>query len=413
MSDGIQAAEEKITALLARLEAAVNAAEAANQKANSEAGFAFNAKGMAEEHAKSISQTKGTVDVEYAALQAIKKGAEDAASIVSSSRVNSDANAQAIAEKKAQTEKDAAAARTASEQGAASLVVIENTKAQVVAMHTEGTQLVSSIKVSEEAADQNLAAIQKASQDISALAAHAETDAAEITQMHAEAKKIYPAFQQVVNVANNAQIKVTEHEQKLAALVEDYTALDKKIEGLLPHATSTSLASAFREQKKRFEMPQRNWMIAFGITISLLLVVGLVGAPEVSDKDTWDVILRHLTSRLPLIIPLLWLGIYAGRNYMLALRLEEEYAFKEAISTSFEGYKREMADIPAGNNTDSKPISVLCENVLLALSQRPGRIYEGRHEDITPISPIKGMFGVKPSQKKVEGTEKNKSGAEE
>jgi hypothetical protein len=154
-------------------------------------------------------------------------------------------------------------------------------------------------------------------------------------------------------------------------------------------------------------------MIAFGITISLLLVVGLVGAPEVSDKDTWDVILRHLTSRLPLIVPLLWLGIYAGRNYMLALRLEEEYAFKEALSTSFEGYKREMADIPAGNTTESKPISVLCENVLLALSQRPGRIYEGRHEDITPFSPIKGMFGVKHTQKKVEGTEKNKPGAEE
>lgn len=411
MSDGIQAAEERVAALLARLEVAVNAAETANQKANSEAAFAFNAKGMAEEHAKSISQTKGAVDVEYAALQTIKKGAEDAAGTVSASRVNSDANAQAIAEKRAQTEKDAAAARTASEQGAASLDVIENTKAQVAAMHAEGTQLVSSIKGSKEAVDQNLAAIQKARQDITVLATQAGTEAAELTQMNAEAKKIYPAFQQVVNVANDAQVKVAEYEQKLAALIEDYTALDKKIEGLLPHATSASLASAFREQKKRFEKPQRNWMIAFGITIFLLLLVGLVGAPKVSDKDTWDVILRHLTSRLPLIVPLLWLGIYAGRNYMLALRLEEEYAFKEAISTSFEGYKREMADIPAGNTTESKPISVLCENVLLALSQRPGRIYEGRHDDITPFSPIKGMFGLKPTKKKVGDAEK--PGAEE
>jgi len=189
--------------------------------------------------------------------------------------------------------------------------------------------------------------------------------------------------------------------------------MDKKIEGLLPHATSTSLASAFREQKKRFEKPQRNWMIAFGITIFLLLLVGVVVATEVSEKDTWDIILRHLISRLPLIVPLLWLGIYAGRNYMLALRLEEEYAFKEAISTSFEGYKREMADIPAGSTAESKPISVLCENVLLALSQRPGRIYEGRHEDITPFSPIKGMFGSKPVKKTEENIEKNKPGAGE
>jgi len=410
MSDRIRAAEEQIAALLTRLEASASAAETANQKANSEAAFAFNAKGMAEEHAKSISQTKGAVDVEYAALQAIKKGAEEAASTVSASRVNSDANAQAIAEKKAQTEKDAAAARTASEQGAALLIVIENTKAQVVAMHAEATQLVSSMKDSKEAANQNLVAIQKASQDITALATQAKTEAAEITQLHAEAKKIYPAFQQVVNVANNAQAKVTEHEQKLAALVAEYTALDKKIEGLLPHATSASLASAFREQKERFKIPQRNWMVAFGTTIILLLIVGLIGAQEVHLTDTWDVILRHLTSRLPLIVPLVWFGIYAGRNYMLALRLEEEYAFKEATSTSFEGYKREMADIPAGNTTESKPISVLCENVLLALSQRPGRIYEGRHEDITPFTQFKGMFDTK---KKAEDTEKKKSGAEE
>ena len=409
MSEGMQAAEAHMTELLARLEAAVTATEGANQKANSEAGFAFNAKGMAEEHATAISKIKGTADVEYAALQSIKKGAEEAASIVTASRASSDANAQVIAEKKAQTEKDAAAARTASEQGAASLAVIENTKAQVVAMHDVANQLVSSIKSSKDAADQNLVAIQQARQDITTLATQAKTEAAEITQMHSEAKKIFPAFQQVVDVANDAQKRVTEYEQKLAALVVQYEAMDKKIEGLLPHATSASLASAFREQKKRFEKPQRNWVWAFGITIALLLAVGLVGAPEVSDKDTWDVILRHLTRRLPLIVPLLWLGIYAGRNYMLALRLEEEYAFKEAISTSFEGYKREMSDIPAvDGGTDSKPISVLCENVLRALSQRPGRIYEGKHEDITPMTPLKGFFGM--GAKKATESAENKQG---
>jgi len=30
----------------------------------------------------------------------------------------------------------------------------------------------------------------------------------------------------------------------------------------------------------------------------------------------------------------------------------------------------------------------LCDNVLVTLAQRPGRIYEGRHEDITPLAPL-------------------------
>jgi len=40
---------------------------------------------------------------------------------------------------------------------------------------------------------------------------------------------------------------------------------------------------------------------------------------------------------------------------MLALRVQEEYAFKEAISATFEGYKREMANIP-GAETRVLPI---------------------------------------------------------
>ena len=76
---------------------------------------------------------------------------------------------------------------------------------------------------------------------------------------------------------------------------------------------------------------------------------------------------------------------------MLALRVEEEYAFKEAVSTAFEGYKREMKDI-ASHDNESPPLVILCENVLLALAQRPGRIYEGRHEDITPLSPVRAAI---------------------
>jgi hypothetical protein len=97
---------------------------------------------------------------------------------------------------------------------------------------------------------------------------------------------------------------------------------------------------------------------------------------------------------MPIAIPLVWLALYAGRNYMLSLRLEEEYAYKEAVSTAFEGYKRELSEIKAIDGEKHPPLNELCTNVLAAIARRPGRIYEGKHKDIT-IASVANEFAHK------------------
>ncbi|MCM3565688.1 hypothetical protein [Hydrogenophaga intermedia] len=62
--------------------------------------------------------------------------------------------------------------------------------------------------------------------------------------------------------------------------------------------------------------------------------------------------------------------------------------YKEAVSTAFEGYKREMSTVSIAAEEGPNPLVTLCENVLKTLGQRPGRIYEGRHDDITVITPV-------------------------
>ena len=49
-------------------------------------------------------------------------------------------------------------------------------------------------------------------------------------------------------------------------------------------------------------------------------------------------------------------------------------------------------NIPAAGGNETPPLVILWENVLRALAQRPGRIYEGRHEDITPLTAVRGLF---------------------
>ncbi|OIQ98688.1 hypothetical protein GALL_193460 [mine drainage metagenome] len=397
MVESSNAAEELIKSILQikdRAELAARAAEEANAKANSESGFAFNAKQNAEDHAKAISQVRGSVDAEFAGFMTTKKNAEEAANAIATAKATAEANARAAVETKAAIEKDAAAVKAASERSIAALAIIDKSQIDVSAAVKEVNTGLAAVALAKTNAEAAVTSMQIMQAQLAELSPKAVNDGASISKIESESRAILSTLNKVVTSANEAQANVAEYEKNLLKLTGEFIELNKKIEGLLPNATSTGLASAFRNQKDRFKNPQRNWLITFVVTIVALLIIGFFGLSGSESSDSWDFILRHLTTRLPVIVPLVWLGIYAGRNYMLAIRLEEEYAFKEAVSTSFEGYKREMAGISAVGNNEAPPLIVLCENVLRALAQRPGRIYEGRHDDITPLSPMKGMLGL-------------------
>jgi len=68
--------------------------------------------------------------------------------------------------------------------------------------------------------------------------------------------------------------------------------------------------------------------------------------------------------------------------------MEEDYAYKEAISTAFEGYKREMEKITVGDGENPTPLTTLCTNILRAIAERPGRIYEGKPQDINLMAEL-------------------------
>ena len=255
----------------------------------------------------------------------------------------------------------------------------------------EVTTGAAAVLAARAAAEANAAATQTTQGQVAETASKANADAASIAKNESDAKALLASLSEVVATAKSAENRVDEYEKKLVELHKVFTEMHTKIEGLLPNATSAGLASAFRNQQTRFRNPQRNWLGAFVVTILLLLCAGFVGLPGFwpgATQENWDSILRHFVARLPIVVPLVWLGIYAGRNYMLALRVEEEYAYKEAISTAFEGYKREMSNISDAGSGALTPIVSLCENVLRTLSQRPGLIYEGRHDDITPLAPL-------------------------
>ena len=234
------------------------------------------------------------------------------------------------------------------------------------------------------------AAIQLLQTQMSEATAKATSDAITIAKAEEDSKTLVASMTDARNRANEASARLKAYEEEIQKQGTAFVQMHAKLESLIPHATSVGLASAFHIQKARFSKTQPYWLGLFVAAIVLLLAAAFYGLP--ATNDSWDSILRHFVNRLPIVAPLVWLAIYAGHHYNMALRMEEDYAFKEAVSTAFEGYKREMLGIPAREGSFDNPLVTLCENVLRALAERPGRIYEGRTEVVTPLTPVGTML---------------------
>jgi hypothetical protein len=242
-------------------------------------------------------------------------------------------------------------------------------------------------KANTDAAASAVNALQTQSLEASA---KAQADSQAIARRAAESQSLLTSMSEVTEAAKGSYSRVSDYEDKIRQLENDFSALSAKIEALLPGATSAGLASSFRDQKTRFDRPQLMWGAIFIGSLVGLAAAGLLGFnPQGGGTLSWQIVLPHVLDRLPIAVPLVWLALYAQRNFTLALRLQEDYAFKEATSTAFEGYKREMASIAGSGGTEQLvPILTLCDNVLTTLGQRPGRLYEGKHEDLTPLTPL-------------------------
>lgn len=373
----IQSASSKladIVSMRTRAEVALGQIEEDNRKANSEAGYAFNAKGQAEDHAKTIAQIKGTVEATFSGLTATKTNIEEVALTVAKVRASADVDAGAVVEAKATAVRDAATTAAAAERVAAVMPSID-----------QGSKDANAITAAKAGAEAAAAAIQLLQTQMNETTAKAGSDAASIAKADEDSKRLVSSMSDADTKANEVNTRLNTYEREIKLLGEAFEAMHEKIEGLLPHATSAGLASAFHSQKARFSKPQPWWLGLFVAAIVCLLLAASYGLP--TSTDTWDAILRHFVNRLPLVAPLVWLAIYAGHHYNMALKMEEDYAFKEAVSTAFEGYKREMSSIPVTGDGASNPLVTLCENVLRSLAERPGRIYEGKAGVVTPLTP--------------------------
>ena len=176
----------------------------------------------------------------------------------------------------------------------------------------------------------------------------------------------------IADRAEEKDEKVNEYQEQLKKLTTACMDLKANIESLLPGATSASLASAFGARKKSFKWPKRFWTALFICSIGGFMIVGWYVFRQQNITSITEFFMYAL-KKTPILVAIILLAEFARRQYNITLRLEEDYGYKEVLSRSFEGYRKQMEEIAQSPDT---PVSKLSGNLLEAMAQQPGRLID-------------------------------------
>lgn len=183
---------------------------------------------------------------------------------------------------------------------------------------------------------------------------------------------------------------------------EEYKALKKQIEGLLPGATSAGLASAFMDRKNSVGKFRWFWSLLVLTGAGGLIAVGIYTINNPPNLQmTFYGFMIYILTRSSIIAGIILIEEFGRRHFNIISRLTETYAYKEALSRSFEGYKKQMETVeleptittteidPAGKEIKRtvpiKASSKLSDNLLDNLGVDPASIYEKEKPISTPV----------------------------
>lgn len=300
-----------------------------------------------------------------------------------------------------QTATTAASSATTSQQSAAlALETAQNSQVVVAGTVTQATsnlrQLETLLQQSKQLAEEaktHIESVKAAEKDAKARQNSAEKARSAAVSAEEAAKNSLESVQNVESEVKSASERVT----KLEALIKQrddellvwqgkYEVLHKKINDLLPGATSAGLATAFRDQKRSYRLPKVLYGAIFVLSAAILAVGAYLKPEEAWMKainNPWQGILADLVHKSPLYVPSLMLAYFAFRSFTVADKIEQDYAYKERMASAFEGFKSQLGSIEACPGYET-PLSVLCGKILVIIGEHPARFFDPKHREDLP-----------------------------
>ena len=213
-----------------------------------------------------------------------------------------------------------------------------------------------------------------------------------------ELEKAYDALEQKIDsVRENAEKFENEYKEHIAQFLNDSKseadALASKVRGLLPDAMTAGLSAAYQANRKMEEDEQAKqfttfkWCIGGMMALSLLPIAINLCLWLLWNKSFLDILAilpREMMYILPIYIPLFWLAIFANKRVNLSKRLIEVYKHKEAVSKTYEGLSKQIAELDDDAASRELQARLLYNTVMLS-ENNPGELIKNFNRPDNPL----------------------------
>lgn len=259
---------------------------------------------------------------------------------------------------------------------------------------TAATQQVTATEAEKATAQSAAENAAKLLIDIQTAKGMVEIEAATVAASRKTAEESAALTKGLADKSALVETRIADYEKRIADLDEQCADLLERSEKILLGSTAVGLAHAFDARRQTFLKPRWQWQLVFVCSVALLVTLAATGLYQVyhtTTAPTWDELIRMWLSRLPVAGALVWLALHASHESALAKRLEEDYAYKSAIATCFEGFRKQMFDI--GKDADSNSaLAKLCGDTLTTIAAPPGRIYDMHKLTVSPLDEVKQLL---------------------
>ena len=252
---------------------------------------------------------------------------------------------------------------------------IEQQVQNISTQKSQATSDVSAIQTAKNNAEQMLSTIKT---DLANTKNSWENDFQELEKQYDDKlSKLSSDKEKELTTLNEKYIKLFADLDK--TYTEEFDKRTKEIERLLPGATGAGLASAFAKRKRGYFIAKIVWGILLGVSIFLIVIFGaLLLFPNILSiiGITMNNIPggENFYGRLVIIAGLILFEEFSRRNFNVSSRLEEAYAYKEALAMSYLGYKQQMQDTTMPYDKQNiMGHSVLTKMLLDKLEDEPGK----------------------------------------
>ncbi len=285
---------------------------------------------------------------------------------------------------------------------AESLALIETAQRELAAKVkalSEAEAVAARIVAAAEQAPTLLAQSQEHLSQITAIQTEAKSH---LDSMDTMAKSVEATAAEAKSIlaTNKATQEALERQQAaLDTLLSDTSKQKELITALLPRAASAGLASSFAQRVREVETIKWAWIVAFVGALVGLAILGAVIHAEIAELSAQQVS-TYLLRRLPIAGPLIWLGWFSAVQYGNSMRVQEDYAFKEATSKAFEGYRDHLEHLASVSLSEGNTaMTLLAARTIEVLSHEPMRVFGKAYKDASPTSSLVELLTLKPAGK--------------